>query len=230
MRLATNLQVAQRNAQAWAISARGFNTELSNKLLVLMDGRTVYSPLFSGVFWDAQDYVLDDLDRIEVISGPGSALWGANAVNGVINITTKSAKDTQGLYTEVSTGTELENITSARYGLTLAPNVYLRVYGKYTERDGGAFSNGADASTDWNSRRAGFRLDAEPQRGPQRRQPAGPLDPHARKRLRDEPSGVLRPHPPLPAGAAEYFLTGRRPADGRSRYLRRGFPTPTLRR
>ncbi|HSI09284.1 MAG TPA: TonB-dependent receptor [Rariglobus sp.] len=162
LRLATNLQVAQRNSQSWAISARGFNTELSNKLLVLMDGRTVYSPLFSGVFWDAQDYVLNDLDRIEVISGPGSALWGANAVNGVINITTKSAKDTQGLHTEVAAGTELENSTSARYGLTLAPNVYLRVYGKYTERDGGVFANGTDATTDWNSRRAGFRLDAEP--------------------------------------------------------------------
>ena len=162
LRLATNLNVAQKGAQGWAISARGFNTELSNKLLVLIDGRTVYSPLFSGTFWDAQDYVLDDIDRIEVISGPGSTLWGANAVNGVINITTKSAKDTQGLYTEVATGTELENLTSVRYGGTLAPNVYFRLYGKYTERDGGVLANGSSASTDWNARRTGFRIDAEP--------------------------------------------------------------------
>ncbi len=162
LRLATNLDVAEKGSQGWAISARGFNTELSNKLLVLMDGRTVYSPLFSGTFWDAQDYVLEDLDRIEVISGPGSTLWGANAVNGVINITTKSAKDTQGLYTEVATGTELENLTSVRYGGILAPNVYFRVYGKYTERDGGVFANGSDSSTDWNTRRTGFRIDAEP--------------------------------------------------------------------
>jgi len=162
LRLATNLNVAQRNAQAWAISARGFNTELSNKLLVLMDGRTVYSPLFSGTFWDVQDYVLDDLDRIEVISGPGSALWGANAVNGVINITTKSAKDTQGLFTEVATGTELENLTGVRYGGALAPNIYFRIYGKYTERDGGVLADGSDSSTDWSTRRTGFRIDAEP--------------------------------------------------------------------
>lgn len=161
LRLATNLDVAQKGAQGWAISARGFNTELSNKLLVLVDGRTVYSPLFSGVFWDAQDYLLDDIDRIEVISGPGSTLWGANAVNGVINITTKSAKDTQGLYTEVAAGTELENSTSVRYGGMLAPNISYRVYGKYTERDGGALANGSEASTDWTSRRAGFRIDAE---------------------------------------------------------------------
>jgi len=90
-----NLQVAQRGARDWAISARGFNTELANKLLVMIDGRTVYTPLYSGVFWEAQDYLLEDIDRIEVISGPGAALWGANAVNGVININTKSAKDTK---------------------------------------------------------------------------------------------------------------------------------------
>src|SRR5580693_6948590 len=92
LRLADNLQVAQKNSHDWDISARGFNTDLANKLLVMIDGRTVYTPLYSGVFWDVQDYLLEDIDRIEVISGPGGALWGANAVNGVINITTKSAK------------------------------------------------------------------------------------------------------------------------------------------
>ncbi len=89
LRLADNLQVAQKNAHDWAISARGFNTSLANKLLVMIDGRTVYTPLYSGVFWDVQDYLLEDIDRIEVISGPGGSVWGANAVNGVINIITK---------------------------------------------------------------------------------------------------------------------------------------------
>lgn len=161
LRLADNLNVAQKGAQGWAISARGFNTELSNKLLVLMDGRTLYSPLFSGVFWNAQDYVLEDIDRIEVISGPGGALWGANAVNGVINISTKSAKDTQGLYTEVAAGTELRNLTSVRYGGVLAPDVHYRVYAKYFDRDAGVLPNGASASTGWNMWRTGFRIDSE---------------------------------------------------------------------
>src|SRR5690606_38154319 len=130
LRLASNLHVAQRGAQGWAISARGFNTELSNKLLELVDGRTVYSQLFSGVYWDAQDYVLEDIDRIEVISGPGGSLWGANAVNGVININTKSARDTQGVYASFAAGDELESRTSVRYGGVLAPDVYFRVYGQ----------------------------------------------------------------------------------------------------
>src|SRR5690606_11469920 len=123
--------------------------ELSNKLLVMVDGRTVYSPLFSGVFWDAQDRVLADIERVEVVSGPGSALWGANAVNGVINIITKSAADTQGLHVETAVGTELENMTALRYGLRLAPSVHLRLYGKFLERDGGVFADGSAAPTDW---------------------------------------------------------------------------------
>src|SRR5258708_11019504 len=106
LRLADNLQVAQKNSHDWAISARGFNTNLGNKLLVMIDGRTVYTPLYSGVFWDAQDYLLEDIVRIVVISGPGGTLWGANAVNGVINIITKSAKDTQGLYAEGGGGSQ----------------------------------------------------------------------------------------------------------------------------
>src|SRR6266849_4944994 len=97
LRLASNLEVAQVDSRQWAISARGFNSTTANKLLVLIDGRTVYTPLYSGVFWDVQDTMLEDIDRIEVISGPGATLWGANAVNGVINIATKDAKDTRGL-------------------------------------------------------------------------------------------------------------------------------------
>ena len=96
LRLASNLQVAQVDSRQWAISARGFNNTLANKLLVMIDGRAVYTPLYAGVFWEVQHVLLEDVDRIEVVSGPGGTLWGANAVNGVINIITKSAKDTQG--------------------------------------------------------------------------------------------------------------------------------------
>src|SRR6266513_1679368 len=115
LRLADNLEVAQINAHDWAISARGFNANLANKLLVLIDGRAVYTPLYGGVLWNEQDYLLKDIDRIEVISGPGGTLWGANAVNGVINIITKSAKDTQGFYVEAGGGTWLQDFIGLRY-------------------------------------------------------------------------------------------------------------------
>ncbi|HTT08653.1 MAG TPA: TonB-dependent receptor [Gammaproteobacteria bacterium] len=161
LRLAPNLEVAQKNAHDWAITARGFNTDLANKLLVLIDGRTVYTPLFSGVFWDRQDYLLEDIDRIEVISGPGSTLWGANAVNGVINIITKSAKDTQGAYLEGGGGSELQGFGGGRYGAKLAPDVYIRGYGKYFDRDNEVLTNGKNASDSWNMGQGGFRLDAE---------------------------------------------------------------------
>ena len=162
LRLADNLDVAQKGSHAWAISARGFNTDSANKLLVLMDGRSVYTPLFSGVFWDVQDYLLQDVDRIEVISGPGGTLWGANAVNGVINVISKSAKDTQGFYVEGGGGSELQDFGGVRYGGTLAPNVYFRVYGKYFDRDSEVFPNGMDASDSWRMGQGGFRMDAEP--------------------------------------------------------------------
>src|SRR5207249_3808283 len=107
LRLASNLQVAQADSSTWAITARGFNNTSANKLLVLIDGRAVYTPLYAGVFWDVQDTLLEDIDRIEVISGPGATLWGANAVNGVINIITKTANDSQGLLVMGGGGSEL---------------------------------------------------------------------------------------------------------------------------
>ena len=161
LRLADNLDIAQKNSHDWAISARGFNTALGNKLLVLMDGRSVYTPLYSGVFWDQQDYLLADLDRIEVISGPGGTLWGANAVNGVINITSKDAKDTQGVYVEGGGGSQLQDFGGVRYGGTLSSNVFFRVYGKYFNRSDEVVSNGANANDAWHMGQGGFRMDAQ---------------------------------------------------------------------
>jgi iron complex outermembrane recepter protein len=161
LRLADNLQVAQKNSHDWAISARGFNTDLANKLLVMVDGRTVYTPLYSGVFWDVQDYLLEDIDRIEVISGPGGALWGANAVNGVINIITKSAADTQGLYAEAGGGSQPQGFAGVRYGGMLAPDTSFRVYGKYFERTDELQADGSSAMDAWRQGRGGFRVDSE---------------------------------------------------------------------
>ncbi|HSY17177.1 MAG TPA: TonB-dependent receptor [Candidatus Acidoferrales bacterium] len=161
LRLADNLEVAQQNSHDWSISARGFNSGLANKLLVMIDGRSVYTPLFSGVFWNAQDYLLEDIDRIEVISGPGGTLWGANAVNGVINITSKSAKDTQGLYVEGGGGNWLQAFAGVRYGGMLATNISYRVYGKYFNRGDEVYANGNDAPDSWQMGQGGFRIDDE---------------------------------------------------------------------
>ncbi len=159
LRLADNLDVAQKNSHDWAISSRGFNTSLADKLLVMIDGRTVYTPLFGGVFWDQQDYLMEDLDRIEVISGPGGTLWGANAVNGVINIVTKSADETQGLYVEGGGGSELHDFGGARYGGTLATNIYYRVYAKYFDQGDEVLTDGSNASDSWRMAQTGFRMD-----------------------------------------------------------------------
>jgi iron complex outermembrane receptor protein len=161
LRLADNLQVAQKNSHDWAISARGFNTALANKLLVMIDGRTVYTPLYSGVFWDVQDYVLADIDHIEVISGPGGTLWGANAVNGVINIITKSAKDTQGLYAQAGGGSRPQDFADVRYGGALNPDTQFRIYGKYFDRGSEVLADGDSASDAWRQGRGGFRVDSD---------------------------------------------------------------------
>jgi iron complex outermembrane recepter protein len=162
LRLASNLEVAQVNSHDWAISARGFNNTLANKLLVMIDGRSVYTPLDAGVFWDVQNVLLDDIDRIEVVSGPGGTLWGANAVNGVINIVTKSARDTQGLLVEGGGGSFLQDFGAVRYGGSNGTNLFYRVYAQRFDRDAALLPSGKTAPDSWDMSQGGFRLDWYP--------------------------------------------------------------------
>src|SRR6059058_4732675 len=159
LRLATNLQVAQVDSRQWAIGARGFNSTTANKLLVLIDGRTVYTPLFSGVFWDVQEIPLANIDRIEVISGPGATLWGANAVNGVINVITKGAEGTQGLLLSGGGGIEQRGFGTVRYGGALGSRVHYRIHGRGFGRDATALPSGQDAADAWHLGQGGFRMD-----------------------------------------------------------------------
>jgi iron complex outermembrane receptor protein len=159
LRLATNLQVAQVNSSQWAVSARGFNNVLANKLLVLIDGRTVYTPLYAGVFWDVQNILLEDVDRIEVISGPGGTLWGANAVNGVINIITKNAKDTKGFFAEAATGTAFPAMGSLRYGNKITEKLHYRIYGTGFKMGAVVDTNEQSAKDEWSMIQGGLRMD-----------------------------------------------------------------------
>jgi iron complex outermembrane recepter protein len=163
LRLASNLHVAQVDSSQWAISARGFNNTIANKMLVLIDGRSVYTPLYAGVFWDVQDVLLEDIDRIEVISGSGATLWGANAVNGVISITTKHARETQGLLVETGSGNQPRGFLNIRYGGKFGSDDYYRAYGKVTGRERTLRSNGRDTGNDWHLGQGGFRVDRKSQ-------------------------------------------------------------------
>jgi iron complex outermembrane receptor protein len=162
LRLVPGMQVARYNSNEWAISARGFNDVWANKLLVLVDGRSVYNPLFAGVQWDIQDLVLEDVARIEVIRGPGATLWGANAVNGVINIVTKSSHETQGPLVSASAGTEDRVLGTARHGVTLRPGLTARGFAKYTRRDRLSDPFGSTETGEWDVARAGARADWRP--------------------------------------------------------------------
>jgi iron complex outermembrane recepter protein len=159
LRLASNLQVAQINSSQWAISARGFNNSLANKLLVLIDGRTVYTPLYAGVFWDVQNLVLDDIERIEVISGPGGTLWGVNAVNGVINIITKNSKDSKGLFVEGLAGHNVPGMGSIRYGGSITNKLSYRIYGMGFKLGNSVDTNKLKVNDEWTNWQGGVRLD-----------------------------------------------------------------------
>lgn len=158
LRLAPNLHVARVSASTYAISARGFNNSSGNKLLVMIDGRSVYSPLFSGVFWDVQDQLLEDIERIEVISGPGGTTWGTNAVNGIINIITRSARHTQGGLLVGGMG-EQEATGTLRYGGSFRQTGYYRAYGKYYDYDNTTTITGEPRDDDWHKGQVGFRFD-----------------------------------------------------------------------
>jgi iron complex outermembrane receptor protein len=159
LRLAPGIQVTRVGAASWAITSRGFNSLFAQWMLVLIDGRTVYSPLFAGVYWDVQDLPVEDIERIEVIRGPGAALWGANAVNGVINIITRKAKDTQGGLLTAGYGTEERAADTLQYGGAFGARGHYRVYGRYIRHDSTVEPSGVDSRDEWDGRRAGFRAD-----------------------------------------------------------------------
>ena len=156
--LAEGVEVARFNNGTWAVSARGFNANSANKLLVMIDGRIEYSPLFSGVFWNMLDYTLEDIERIEVIRGPGATLWGANAVNGVINIITRHSRDTRGTLLSFGTGNEDPALADFRYGGETAGATY-RVYGKFARRSPQVFDTGESSADGRRRGQVGFRLD-----------------------------------------------------------------------
>jgi iron complex outermembrane recepter protein len=160
LRMAPGVEVARISSNKWAVSARGSNGSIANKLLVLIDGRSVYTPAFSGVYWDAQDVLMEDVERIEVIRGPGATLWGANAVNGVINIITKTAENTEGGQLIAGAGTLESGFGSLRYGKKFGSDTYARAYVKGFQRDENKTPSGNNAEDDWNKQQGGFRIDS----------------------------------------------------------------------
>ena len=162
LRLVPGLHVAQLDSNKWAVSARGFGSRFSNKLLVMVDGRSVYSPLFSGVFWDLVNVPLDSIERIEVVRGPGATMWGANAVNGVINIITRSAFGSTGLQASIGSGTEERMIGSLQAGRLIGQRSAIRVNLSGHDRDGSAGFGSANEIDVWRNGRGGARIDVRP--------------------------------------------------------------------
>src|SRR5437868_3176427 len=160
LRMVPGMNVAQINGNAWAISARGLNEEFSDKLLVMIDGRSVYTPTFGGVYWDTLDLPLEDIERIEVVRGPGGTVWGANAVNGVVNIITKTAAETQGFLVVAGGGTVHQGFGTAQYGGKLGHKTDYRAYAKYHNESHMPGLDGRAAADDWNLWRSGFRVDS----------------------------------------------------------------------
>ncbi|HSU19603.1 MAG TPA: TonB-dependent receptor, partial [Acidobacteriaceae bacterium] len=162
LRLVPGVEVARSESDQWSVAIRGFNSIFSKGLLVLIDGRSVYTPLFEGVYWDVQDLVLEDIDHIEIIRGPGGTIWGANAVNGVINIITKKSRETQGGMAHLVSGGPIDRfIGEIRYGAAPLPNLQFRVFAKGFNR-GAEKVHGDDPYDHWHQARGGFRVDWQP--------------------------------------------------------------------
>jgi iron complex outermembrane recepter protein len=159
LRMVPGVFVGRSESHSWSIGTRGFNGGFGTKQLVQIDGRATYDLLFSGTFWDVQDVLLEDIDRIEIVRGPGATLWGANAVNGVVNVTTRRAQDTQGWYASAGGGTYERAFGELRYGGPLGEDGAFRVWGKYTDHDALETTAGADNGDAWSMSRAGFRAD-----------------------------------------------------------------------
>src|SRR5690606_18274010 len=165
LRMVPGVEVARADSNTWAITIRGFNSILANKLLVMIDGRTVYNPIFAGAFWETHDLLLEDIQRVEAIRGPGGSLWGANAVNGVINIITKHTRDTQGSLVSAIYGNEEKGTESARHGGDFGTTGAYRIYAKGFRRDASITQPTTNDTTDtydeWDGFRGGFRLDCD---------------------------------------------------------------------
>src|SRR5579863_4835071 len=149
LRMVPGIHVAQINSHTWAISIRGFTDKYGDKVLVMIDGRSVYSPLSSGVDWDQQDVPLEDIDRIEVIRGPGGTVWGANAVNGVINIITKSSRHTKGGQVTTGGGSQMRTSDQVQYGAAAGQTGAYRVVGDYSNAGNSAAQGGGAANDRW---------------------------------------------------------------------------------
>jgi iron complex outermembrane receptor protein len=158
LRLAPGVHVARINTSQWAVGIRGFTDRLARAQLALLDGRSLYNPLFAGTYWEAQDAMLEDVDRVEIVRGPGGTLWGANAVNGIVNIITRSAADTQGGFITAGAGNEERGFVRARHGGRIGSRAHYRVYGKYFSRDASFHETPPDFD-DWHQAQAGFRTD-----------------------------------------------------------------------
>ncbi|MFA9476971.1 TonB-dependent receptor plug domain-containing protein [Phycisphaerales bacterium AB-hyl4] len=165
LRMVPGLTVSQTSSNSWAVSARGFHSRYANHLLVMIDGRTVYDPYFSGVLWHKQHVLLEDIDRIEIVRGPGATLWGANAVNGVINVTTRPASETQGLYLSGVTGSRYNSIVSSRYGGEIDDDTHYRVWSSYRNVEPFREAEGGDFPDAWDMTHGGFRLDRQGDEG-----------------------------------------------------------------
>ncbi len=192
LRTVPGVQVSRIDGSRYAVSIRGFSSRYSGKLLILQDGRTLYSPLFSGTYWEAQDVLLEDVERIEVIRGSGGTLWGANAVNGVINIITRQAKDTQGTYVEARGGT-LERGVALRHGTALASGGHARAYAKIDRHDPLETASGDEAYDAWEQQRAGFRVDLAPSASDKVTVQGDVFEAHSQQRV------LLMPAPTVPA-------------------------------